>query len=51
VGLDAYAFGLISPVIGVNHRKNSGAFFSVLTAGVDVQGDRLELQIIGWGKD
>ena len=24
---------------------------AVLTAGVDVQGDRLELQVIGWGKD
>jgi len=24
---------------------------AVLTAGVDVQGDRLELQIVGWGRD
>ena len=24
---------------------------AVLTAGVDVQGDRLELQVIGWGRD
>jgi phage terminase large subunit GpA-like protein len=24
---------------------------SILTAGVDVQGDRLELQVLGWGRD
>jgi phage terminase large subunit GpA-like protein len=24
---------------------------AVLTAGVDVQGDRLELQVVGWGRD
>jgi phage terminase large subunit GpA-like protein len=24
---------------------------TVLTAGVDVQGDRLELQVVGWGRD
>ena len=24
---------------------------AVLTAGVDVQGDRLELHVVGWGRD
>lgn len=36
------------------HRRerfdNIPAWVGVLTAGVDVQGDRLEIQIVGWGK-
>ena len=36
-------------------RENWGALLpdgvAVLTAGVDVQGDRLELHVVGWGRD
>lgn len=39
----------------MSRREDWGGGFdpgvAVLTAGVDVQGDRLEVQIVGWGRE